>query len=86
MKEGGLLHRILRAVHHYITFFLVIAFVVTCCTMLFVTLLANSLDVTLTDETVSAAAKLTFLNVVPRSPLRYGRWRSRRESGRIRGR
>ena len=64
MKEGGLLHRILRAVHHYITFFLVIAFVVTCCTMLFVTLLANSLDVTLTDETVSAAAKLTFLNVM----------------------
>ena len=41
MKEGGLLHLILRAVHHSITFFLVIAFVVTCCTMLFVTLLAN---------------------------------------------
>lgn len=54
--------RFLRAINHYIVFFLMIAFVITCCTMLFVTLLTDSLNVTLTDENLTAAAKLTFLN------------------------
>ena len=64
MKEGKRFQKILRAVNHYFTFFLLIAFVVTCCTMLFVTTLASSLGVTLTDDNVGTAAKLTFGNVV----------------------
>ncbi|MBO5347560.1 MAG: HAMP domain-containing histidine kinase, partial [Lachnospiraceae bacterium] len=39
-------------------------FVISCCTMLFVTTLAETLDVTLTSENIGAAAKLTFANVI----------------------
>ena len=64
MKDGGGVKKILRWVSHYVTIFLLIAFVVTCCTMLFVTILSNSLGITLTDENIGTAAKLTFGNVV----------------------
>ncbi|MBQ8869570.1 MAG: HAMP domain-containing histidine kinase [Oscillospiraceae bacterium] len=40
-----------------------VAFVITCCTMLFVSTLRDSLGITLTDDNISAAAKLTFWNV-----------------------
>ena len=48
----------------YLLFFVLIAFLVTCCMMLFVTVFASTLDVPLTDENISVAAKLTFGNVV----------------------
>lgn len=41
-----------------------VAFVITCCTMLFVSTLASTLNLTLTNEHLTSAAKLTFLNVV----------------------
>lgn len=44
-------------------FFLLVAFVITCCTMLFVSTLTTTLDITLTEKDLSAAAKLTFGNV-----------------------
>ncbi len=40
-----------------------VAFVITCCTMLFVSTLRDTLGITLTDANVAAAAKLTFWNV-----------------------
>lgn len=55
---------VLKWLNRYLTFFLLIGFVISCCTMLFVTLLAESLGVTLTSETIGAAAKLTFGNVL----------------------
>ncbi len=55
---------ILRALNHYLIFFSLVAFVITCCMMLFVTILSFSLDVTFTDENIAMAAKLTFGNVI----------------------
>ncbi len=56
--------RILRGISSYAIFFLTVAFAVSCCMMLFLTTLAEDLDITLTAENISSAAKLTFGNVV----------------------
>ncbi len=58
------LRRILRAVNHYLVFFLLVAFVITCCTMLFVSVLRDTLRLELTSENIALAAKMTFINVV----------------------
>lgn len=58
------LRAILRAINNYVVFFLVVAFAVTCCMLLFVNTLADTMDLTLTEENIAAAAKLTFGNVV----------------------
>ncbi len=63
MKKPGF-RRVLKGISSYIIFFLTVAFAVSCCTMLFVTTLTADLNITLTQENVSAAAKLTFWNVV----------------------
>ncbi len=63
MKKEGRIKSILRGINHYLVFFLLVAFVITCCTMLFVTALTDTLGITLTDEDIRAAAKITFLNV-----------------------
>ncbi len=54
---------ILKALNHYFVFFLLVAFVITCCTMLFVSTLRDTLGITLTNANISVAAKLTFWNV-----------------------
>ena len=56
--------KFLKALNHYMVFFLLVAFVITCCTMLFVSVLRDTLNITLTDENISAAAKITFFNVI----------------------
>ena len=61
--------RILRAVSRYLLFFLLVAFLVTCCISLFTTTLMESLGIVLTGENLTAAAKLTFLNVIVLSLL-----------------
>ncbi|MBQ8624462.1 MAG: HAMP domain-containing histidine kinase [Oscillospiraceae bacterium] len=63
MKKYTLIKRILKWFNHYFVFFLLVAFVITCCTMLFVSTLRETLEITLTDANISAAAKLTFWNV-----------------------
>ncbi|MBE5782190.1 MAG: HAMP domain-containing histidine kinase [Clostridiales bacterium] len=50
-------------------FFLMVAFLVTCCILLFANSLMESLDVVLTEENLAAAAKLTFANVILLSVL-----------------
>ncbi len=55
---------ILKWVNQYFVFFILVAFVITCCTMLFVSILETSLEVNLTESDIAAAAKITFLNVV----------------------
>ena len=55
---------LLRGVYHYLLFFVMVAFLVTCCMMLFVRTLSSSLGITLTQENLNMAAKLTFGNVV----------------------
>lgn len=64
MKRSGRYRRLLRSLSYYLVFFLLVAFVITCCTMLFVSTLSKSLDITFTDAHIATAAKLTFWNVV----------------------
>lgn len=56
--------RIFQGACHYLLFFLVVAFVVSCSTILFVTTLSETLQLVLTEENLNMAAKLTFGNVV----------------------
>lgn len=64
MKREARFGQILNAVQQYLIFFIMIAFVTTCCMMLFVSTLADTMEITLTGENLEKAAKLTFLNVV----------------------
>lgn len=69
MKKTSLWERIFRALYHYLLFFLLVAFVTSCCMTLFVSTLAKSIDLTLTAENLNMAAKLTFGNVIVLSVL-----------------
>ena len=56
--------QVLKIINNYVVFFLVVAFCVTCCMLLFVSTLADSMGIVLTSENVGTAAKLTFGNVL----------------------
>ena len=64
MKRDTKYARVLLAVNHFLIFFLIVAFVITCCMMLFIRIMANTMGLELTGENLNLAAKLTFLNVV----------------------
>ena len=49
-----------RALQNYVTFFLLVAFIVSCCMMLFVSTLADTMNLVFTKENMAEAAKLTF--------------------------
>ena len=53
-----------RALQNYVTFFFLVAFIVSCSTMLFVSVMRESMELVLTRENLAAAAKLTFGNVL----------------------
>lgn len=53
-----------RILQNYVTFFLLVAFIVTCCTMLFVSAMRESMGLVLTKENLETAAKLNFANVL----------------------
>ncbi len=59
-KKSGLV----RALGHYFTFFLLVAFVITCCMTLFLKLLSQNLGITFSGDNISLAAKVTFWNVI----------------------
>ena len=69
MNKMTVSKRILRAAYHYLLFFLLVAFLVTCTTSLFVTVLSESLGVELNSNNIQTAAKITFVNVVALSIL-----------------
>ena len=56
--------QVLRVINNYLVFFLIVAFVVSCCMMLFVSVLADTMGLVFTKANVAAAAKLTFGNVL----------------------
>lgn len=64
MKLEKIWYKILQWIYHYLVFFLLMAFLVSCSTMLFATKLSASLGIEYTDENLSVAAKYTFVNVV----------------------
>ena len=53
-------HPFFRALQNYVTFFLLVAFIVSCCMVLFVTTLADSMGLVFTKDNMTEAAKLTF--------------------------
>ena len=56
--------RFIRGLNNYLLFFLMTAFLVTCCILLFTRTLMGSLGIVLTGENLNIAAKLTFINVL----------------------
>lgn len=56
--------RLLAGIQRYVVFFLLMAFVITCCMTLFITLLGNAMNVTFTESNIRQAAVLTFANVL----------------------
>lgn len=64
MKNSDLHKKILRTAYKYLIFFLLIAVIVTCTMTLFISTMSKDLDVPLTDDHISRAARLTFLCVI----------------------
>ena len=64
MKKNTIGHRLLQGIYNYFLFFLLTAFLVTCTTLLFVSILSESLQIELNGENLQMAAKMTFLNVL----------------------
>ncbi len=64
MKEQSPIKKILLSLYHYFCFFLLMAFVISCCMSLFISVMSRTMEITLTDEMLGTAAKLTFGNVV----------------------
>ncbi len=56
--------KILLTLYHYFCFFLLMAFVISCCMILFINTMTRSMGITLTEENVNTAAIATFWNVV----------------------
>lgn len=56
--------KLVRILYHYFLFFAAVAFLVSCSTALFVSVLSDTLQIELTDENLNFAAKLTFANVM----------------------
>ena len=64
MKRDNKIRGILGTLHGFLLFFLLCAFVITCCMALFVTIMTQTMNITLSSEDLEAAAKMTFGNVV----------------------
>lgn len=58
------LKKILYAFQRYLSFFLLMAFVITCCMILFMTKMQSDMNIEFTEENIGQAAILTFWNVV----------------------
>ncbi len=56
--------KLLSTISNFFIFFLLSAFVTSCCVMLFVSLLQSSIGRAFTQEEITVAAKITMLNVI----------------------
>lgn len=64
MKQSERYRRYLRAVHHYLVFFLLVGFLVTCCMTLFLHIMESSMALVFDDAMIRTAARITFANVL----------------------
>ena len=64
MKNENAARKIFKTISNFFIFFLLAAFVTTCCIMLFVNALQDSIGREFTQEEITAAAKITMLNVI----------------------
>ena len=63
MREGKM-KKVLGTVTSFFVFFLLAAFVTTCCIMLFISTLQGSIGREFTEAEITVAAKITMLNVI----------------------
>ena len=56
--------QVLKTVNNYVVFFLTVGFAVSCCMMLFLNVLADSMGLVFDENNIAVAAKLTFGNVL----------------------
>ena len=64
MKKGNTTKTVLGTISNFFIFFLLAAFVTTCCIMLFINILQGSIGRDFTQEEITVAAKITMLNVI----------------------
>ena len=64
MKKNIATKKILSTFSNFFVFFLLAAFVTTCCIMLFISTLQSSIGRAFTQEEITVAAKITMLNVI----------------------
>lgn len=64
MRKRSTAKAILLSVYRYGCFFLLMAFLISCCMLLFLNVMAETMDITLTEEDIRFAAIITFGNVV----------------------
>ena len=64
MRRGRRFKNIISTVSNFFVFFLLAAFVTTCCIMLFITALQDSVGRDFTQSEITLAAKITLVNVV----------------------
>ena len=58
------LQTVLRMISGFLAFFLTIGFAISCCMMLFLNVLADTMNLTFTATNIAAAAKVTLVNVL----------------------
>lgn len=63
-SPGQRVWRIWFSVQRYLALFFLIAFVISCCMLLFLDTMTKSMDLALTEEGIAWAAKATFANVL----------------------
>lgn len=54
----------LLTLYHYFSFFIFMAFLITCCMLLFLNTMAKTMEISFTEEDIRTAAVITFGNVV----------------------
>ena len=64
MKKGNTTKTVLGTISNFFIFFLLAAFVTTCCIMLFISALQGSIGREFTQDEITVAAKITMLNVI----------------------
>ena len=64
MRGRSKFRRLLFSIRNYISFFFLMSFVITCCMLLFLETLGNSVHIAYTEDTIRSAAVLTFGNVL----------------------
>lgn len=72
VKNKKILHKIIKGIYNYFLFFMLVAFLVTCTNMLFISVLSDTLNIKLTGNNLGTAARLTFINVIFLSALITG--------------
>ena len=56
--------QVLKTANNYVVFFLTVGFAVSCCMILFLNILADSMNLVFDEGNIAVAAKLTFGNVL----------------------